>query len=391
MNPAAAILCFCALWIFWVLAGYPLSLAWQAKRHPRPARSAPFEPFITAVIPVHNGGPFLAAKLDSVLGSNYPPERLDILVLSDASSDSTDAVAAEYAARFPQRVRFRRLPRGGKAAALTTALPELTSEVLLLTDVRQRLHPDCVRLLAESLHDPDVGAVSGNLLILSGETSAEANVGLYWRYESWIRQSLGLTDSLIGATGPIYALRRTLARPLPASCILDDVWLPMQAVLAGYRSVWNQDAIAWDYPTNLDAEFVRKVRTQAGLFQLWWQLPGLMSSGNRLRWAFLSLKMGRLLLPEILILALLASCWLPAPWNWAALAAQSLFYLLAWCDSWVQDSSPLKRLTAPIRAFVVLLLAALCACSIFFRKPEDLWKKTQVRALTEDDPPASAR
>jgi cellulose synthase/poly-beta-1,6-N-acetylglucosamine synthase-like glycosyltransferase len=317
--------------------------------------------------------------LDSVLASDYPAGKLDILVLSDASDDGTDKVADEYARRFPTRVRALRLPHGGKAAALNIALTEVHAEVLLLTDVRQRLHPGCVRRLAEMLRDPQVGVVSGNLKIHSSESLEEANVGLYWRYESWIRRNLGLIDSLMGATGPIYAMRRTLARPLPAGCLLDDVWLPMQAVLAGYRSVLDEQAIAWDYPTNLDAEFARKVRTQAGLFQLLWQLPGLFSLRNRLRWPFLFFKLGRLLLPEVLILFLAASLWLPGVWRWIALAGQGVFYGLALIDPWTREGRAFKRATAPIRAFVVLLAAALCAVSIFFVEPEKLWKPTRVR------------
>jgi cellulose synthase/poly-beta-1,6-N-acetylglucosamine synthase-like glycosyltransferase len=386
MSTAVGVLGFCAAWVAWVLAGYPLWLAWRARGRTRPAPGGKGEPAITAVIPVHNGGRFLAAKLDSVLGSNYPPERLDILVLSDASSDETDQVGQDYAARYPERVRFRRLARGGKAAALTAAWPEVSREIVLLTDVRQRLHPDCVRELAASLADPRVGAVSGNLLILKGDSAGEANVGLYWRYESWIRKNLGRVDSLLGATGPIYALRRELARPLPAGCILDDVWLPMQAVLAGYRATWNERAIAWDYPTDLGAEFARKVRTQAGLFQLLWQAPALFGWRNRVGGAFWSLKVGRLLLPEVLILALVASGGLAWPWNGAALGAQAAFYLLAGLDGWIAEGTALKRLSAPVRAFVVLLLAALCAVSIFFRRPDELWKKTRVRAPHSSQP-----
>jgi len=357
-----------------------LWLAVRAKLHPRPPHEGPNEPSITAIIPVHNGGQFLAAKLESVLDSAYRSDKLDILVLSDASTDDTDGVALEFVRRFPKRVRFTRLPRGGKAAALNAAFPLVQSEILLLTDVRQRLHPYCVRLLAATLADPEVGVVSGNLLILSGESSGEANVGLYWRYESWIRANLGLTDSMLGATGPIYAMRRDLARPLPRGCILDDVWLPMQAVLGGYRAVWNAHAIAWDYPTSLDAEFVRKVRTQAGIYQLLKLLPGLLTRRNRVRWAFLCFKLGRLLLPEVLLLNFLATFWLNGPIFAVLLAGQLGFYSLALLDPLVGEKSSLKRITAPVRAFVVLLAAALCATAIFFRTPEQLWKNTRVRA-----------
>jgi hypothetical protein len=178
----------------------------------------------------------------------------------------------------------------------------------------------------------------------------------------------------MGATGAIYAMRRALAQPLPAGCILDDVWLPMQAVLAGYRAVRDEQAIAWDYPTSLDAEFARKVRTQAGLFQLTWQLPGLFSPRNRLRWPFLFFKLGRLLLPEALIVCLLASLCLPSALRWPALAGQGAFYGLALLDPWISHGSALKRATSPVRAFVVLLAAALFAVSIFFVPPERLWK-----------------
>ena len=384
MTIAVAIVFLCAGWTLLVLAGYPLWLALRAQLFGRPPRPGPNEPAITAVIPVHNGAQFLSAKLNSVLASDYPPEKLDVLVLSDGSTDSTDAIAEEYAQRFPSRVRFTRLPRGGKAAALNVAFSEVSSEVLLLTDVRQRLEPSCIRRLAEMLHDPQVGVVSGNLKILSGESAGEANVGLYWRYESWIRRNLSLTDSLMGATGPIYAMRRALVRPLPVECILDDVWLPMQAVLAGYRSVSDADAVAWDYPTNLDAEFARKVRTQAGLFQLIWQLPSLFSLRNRLRGPFLFYKLGRLLLPEVLLVGLAASLFLPPALRWTALAVQAGFYGLALLDPWVREASALKRATAPVRTFVVLLAAALCAVSIFFVKPEALWKHTRVRAPEPD-------
>lgn len=380
MTPAVAIVLFCAVWTLWVIVGYPLWLAIRGRFFPRPPDRGPYEPTITAVIPVHNGVQFLAAKLNSVLESDYPPGKLDLLVLSDASSDGTDQEAEGYARRFPDRVRFRRLPRGGKASALSAALTEVNAEVLLFTDVRQRLHPCCVRRLAESLHDPSVGVVSGNLKILSGESTGEANVGLYWRYESWIRNNLSRTDSLMGATGPIYAMRRALTRTLPSGCILDDVWLPMQAVLAGYRSVLEENAIAWDYPTSLDAEFARKVRTQAGLFQLTWQLPGLFSAQNRLRAPFLFCKLGRLLLPEILLLCLMVSLWLPPELRWPALAGQCVFYGFAALDPWVGEASAVKRLTAPVHAFVILLAAALFAVSIFFVEPERLWKHTRVRA-----------
>ncbi|MEO8099698.1 MAG: glycosyltransferase [Acidobacteriota bacterium] len=367
----------CSFCLFWVLAGYPGLLAWKARAG-RPIACGAVEPFITAIIPVHNGGQFLAAKLDSVLSSDYPPDKLEILILSDASTDNTDAIAESYCSSG--RVRFMRLPKGGKAAALSIAFQHSDREIFLLTDVRQILDPACVGRMVSRFHDPTVGAVSGNLKIRSGKTSAEANVGLYWRYESWIRRNLSLVDSLLGATGPIYAIRRSLARPLPKGCILDDMWLPLQVVLDGKRAPLAEDCIGWDYPTDLKSEFARKVRTQAGLYQLLAMEPRLLKPwSNRLWVAFVVLKLGRLFLPHLLIALFLISWWLPPLIRPLILTPQIFFYALAFLDRFVPEESKLKRLTGPLAAFVSLIAAAFCAQAIFFTDPSKLWKTTRVR------------
>jgi cellulose synthase/poly-beta-1,6-N-acetylglucosamine synthase-like glycosyltransferase len=376
------LLASCSFCLFWVVAGYPIWLSWKARYRGRVPDCAPIEPSITAIIPVHNGGPFLAAKLDSVLSSDYPPAKLEVLVLSDASTDDTDTIAESYGSTG--RVRFMRLPRGGKAAALSTAFQNSEREILVLTDVRQALDRNCVRLLVSRFHDPTVGAVSGNLKIRSGETSAEAVVGLYWRYESWIRSNLSLVDSLLGAAGAAYAIRRRLARPLPKACILDDMWLPLQVVLDGKRTLFAEDSVAWDYPTDLKSEFARKVRTQAGLYQLLALEPRLLKPwSNRLWVPFMALKLGRLFLPHLLIALFLITFWLPSPIKLMILIPQLTFYGLSFLDNLIPEGAKAKRLTGPVAAFSTLIAAAFCAQAIFFTDPGKLWKTTRVR-ITDD-------
>ncbi len=383
MTVAAWVVLSCVVLVGWTLFGFPLLLAWRASRRPASVKTDcawadVALPTVTAVIPVHNGASFLAAKLDSVLASEYPADRLDIIVLSDGSTDATDAIAADYASRG--RVEFVRVIKGGKAAALSVAFPMVKADVVLLTDVRQVLKPDCVRQLVRCFDDPSIGAVSGTLRIRAGETSGEASTGLYWRYESWIRENLSRIDSVLGATGPIYAMRRSLVRPLPTGCILDDMWLPMQAVLEGYRAVLAGDAIAWDYPTSLTSEFTRKVRTQAGLYQLMSLEPRLLHPiRNRLFWSFVNLKLTRLLLLHVLLVALVASAFVPSPWREVLLGVQAAFYGAALLDRVMPEKAALKRLTAPIAAFLTLIGAAFCAQAILFRDPATLWKTTQVR------------
>ena len=151
---AACLVVLCLLYVAWVLAGYPLWLSWLASRRPPLALTGVYEPSITAVIPVFNGGAFLARKLDSVLASAWDPAKLDILVLSDASTDDTDRIAESY---LPTgRVRLVRLPRGGKPAALNAAFARTGREILLLTDVRQPLDPQCIPRLIGRFRDPQV-------------------------------------------------------------------------------------------------------------------------------------------------------------------------------------------------------------------------------------------
>src|SRR5262249_23718927 len=162
-----------------------------------------------------------------------------------------------------------------KPSALNTAAVHASGNLLLFTDVRQVLRPDCVRRLVACMGDPTVGVVSGDLHISRGATEEEEHTGLYWRYERWIRSNLSKLDSMLGAPGPVYMIRRSLFKPIPADSLLDDVYLPISVHLQGYRLVLEPEAVAIDEPTDLKSEYKRKVRTQAGILQLIGMLPGL--------------------------------------------------------------------------------------------------------------------
>jgi len=175
-------------------------------------------------------------------------------------------------------------------------------------------------------------------------------------------------------------LRRSLVRPLPPATLVDDAYLPLGAILQGYRFVFERQAIAYDYPTALDTEFQRKVRTLAGLYQLVGDFPRLLNVFDLTGFQFFSYKLGRVLLPYAFLLIAVSSFWLPAPWAALVLAVQAFFYGLAAIDHWLPASSPVKRLSSVCRTFTVLLAAALCAASILFVPADRLWKQTQVKA-----------
>lgn len=361
--------------IAYVLAGYPAALGLIARRRGRPVRRSNQLPAISVVIPVHNGGRFLRRKLESVLNADYPATKLQVLIVLDGCTDTSEGIAREY---FDHNVRFISLPRSGKPAALNAAALQATGEIMVFTDVRQDLHPDALRKLVGPFCEPGIGVVSGELILRTGVTQAEADVGLYWRYETWIRRQLSLVDSMFGATGPFYAIRRQLFVPIPNDILLDDMYLPLSAFFKGYRLVVEPEAVAFDYPMTRQREFGRKVRTLGGNYQLLLRMPRLLTPSNRLLWHFLSYKAGRLMLPWLLGALFCSSFRLPRPLNGIALGGQVFVYSLALLDPLVGQDSFFKKASSPVRTFVVLMAATVMGIKVLFVPPQSLWKVTDI-------------
>ncbi len=360
----------------YVLVGYPVLLALEARFFGRPVRKREMAESVSVIIAVRNGERWLRAKLDSVLALNYPRDKMEVIVVSDGSADRTEEIARSYAA---QGVRLQVVPPGGKPAALNAAAPQAHGDLLFLTDVRQILDPDCLKNLVACMADPSVGVASGNLKIRRGSNIEEEITGLYWWYENSIRHNLSRLDSMLGATGPVYLVRRRLFVPIPPDCLLDDVFLPLSIHLAGYRLVLEEKAIAVDEPTVLASEFRRKVRTQAGNLQLLFLLPGLFSRRNRMRFHYVSLKLGRLALPWLLLTALLSSLTLPGMWRILAVP-QALFWMLALVDPLFPAGSSPRKVTGPARAFAVLVFSAVAALRIVFLPARSLWVEARNHA-----------
>lgn len=370
MNPATAVFLLSGLYLLYILFGYPLILLLLARRAHAPIHRR-FEPKrVTVLMAVRNGEAWLARKLDSILALHYPKELLEIIVISDGSTDRTSQIAAGYAA---QGVKLIETAAEGKALALNAGMAAATGEILFFTDVRQMLDPECLRHLIACLGDPAAGVVSGELIILDAQGREDNNTGLYWKYEKFIRKKLSRIDSLFGATGSIYAMHRHLAVPLPADCLLDDVYLPMAAFFRGYRLILEERARAYDVSNSLETEFRRKVRTLAGVYQIIGAYPGLLTHHNRMWFHFLSYKFGRLLTPFALLAIAGSTPLLPAPWSVAAGTGQAAFYGLALAGPWLPE--PLRRLSSPARTFVVLMAATFCAMSILFVPARRLWSK----------------
>ncbi|HEY1206708.1 MAG: glycosyltransferase family 2 protein [Bryobacteraceae bacterium] len=370
---SAALFVFGAAFVLYVMLGYPALLAILARLRPAPVAARPQSKRVTVLLPVHNGAAWIEAKLRSLLALDYSRELVQVVVISDGSDDGTEEIARAFAS---QGVELFSLPRAGKMVALNEGMRHATGEILLFTDVRQELDRASLRSLVACFADPKVGVVSGELVIRQGRTLEEVNVGAYWRYEKWIRKHQSRLDSLMGATGCIYAMRASLAAPLAPDTILDDVMLPLGAFFQGYRLILDEGARAYDDPTSLRSEFRRKVRTLAGVYQTIGRVPQLLGPRNRMWIHFVSHKLGRLLLPWAMLLILAGSFGLPGVWRTLALAGQAAFSVLILLDLALSDSSPLKRVTAPARTVFVLLAAAFCAVFYLLLPRQPLWQPT---------------
>jgi poly-beta-1,6-N-acetyl-D-glucosamine synthase len=369
-------------WAFWLAAsmigysylGYPVWLWLRSRWSPRPVRRSSAEPSVSAVMVARNEENVIARKVKNLLTLDYPPEKLDVVVVSDGSSDRTAAILSECE-RDPRVRALVKAVSQGKAAGLNDAIQSAGGDVLLFTDARQEIEPGALRFLIENFGDPEVGAASGELMLgdpASGETGK--GMGLYWRVEKKIRELESASGSVAGATGAIYCARRNLLDPLPEGTILDDVLLPMQVVRKGSRVIFDSRARAWDLPDLGESrEFSRKVRTLSGNYQLLQLAPWLLSSENPIRFEFVSHKLSRLVVPFALLGLLVASMFLPQPFYRAALVAQLAFYALSVAALGGVKIGPLSRIADPARTFVVLNSAALVAFVNFVTGRKAVW------------------
>ncbi|PYR78452.1 MAG: glycosyltransferase family 2 protein [Acidobacteria bacterium] len=347
--------------IVYVYAVYPALVGVWARLADRRPRKRPFPPgrwpFISIVIAARNEAARLAARVANLLEQDYPGPR-EIIIVSDGSIDSPGAALG------PLRdcVTLIELPPGGKPLALNAGALAARGDVLVFADARQRFASGALVELIANFSDPQVGAATGELL-LDCETDAPSpstvgdGVGLYWKYEKWLRRHESRVWSTLGATGAIYALRRSLWRPLPADTLVDDVLAPMRAVLAGSRIVFDERAVAFDCAApDAAAEARRKTRTLAGNYQILAQEPRLLLPFANPVWLqYMSHKVGRLVVPWALVTLFLASA-AAAPSHWfyaVALAAQAGFYGLAALGAWMdrqQARGPGVEMTTPIGA-----------------------------------------
>lgn len=365
----------CIVLVAYAYAGYPLLVAVLARRYGQAPFEAPPDAGLTVIVAAYDEETRIAARVYDILEQDYPANRLHVLVVSDGSRDDT----AHAAQVDDDRVRVLALAHNvGKGMAINAAMRHVDTELVAFTDVRQRFAPGALRALAAPFADPSVGSVSGELVIGTPSSGGDDGVGLYWRMEKRLRADEARLGWLHGVSGSIHAMRRSLFRPMPAGTVLDDMWMPLQAIWSGHQVWMARDAVAFDRASgSIDEEFHRKVRTLAGNWQLVARMPALLNPlRNPVFFAWFSHKFLRLLVPWALLLALAASASADAPvYRWA-FAAQLLAYAGA------LGALALPRLAARLPllpaagSFVMLNFAALLSLpASLAMDPARLWKK----------------
>lgn len=301
-----ALMVGCLAVLAWAYVGYPLAMLLRARQFARPVRRAHWQPSVSVCIAVHNGAVHLDAKIDGLLAHDYPHDRLEIVVVSDGSTDGTAERLRDRAG--PRVIGLECVVRRGKTASLADAIAAARGEVLVFTDVRQRLAPGSIQALCDALASGELRAASG-LLKLESTDGYARSVDAYWRYETTLRRAEAATGSVVGVTGALYAVRAADMPVPPPGVVLDDVWVPMRIAADGGRIGLVDEAVAFDRASpRASVESARKRRTLAGNWQLLLRWPDFaLPWRHPLAWRFIQHKLLRLVAPLLMLIAFVAN------------------------------------------------------------------------------------
>lgn len=377
--------------VFYTFAGYGifLYLLVRIRRLIKGKRSVPevaeqLLPDCTLVIAAYNEEEFIREKILNTLELYYPEKKLDILFVTDGSSDRTPDIIAEY-----KQLRLLHQPqRHGKIAAVHRAVEQINSDVIVFTDANTFLNRDALVNICRHYSDESVGAVAGEKRVLSDKQAdaSSAGEGFYWKYESALKKLDSELCSVVGAAGELFSIRRHLYKAVDSNAILDDFMLSMQIVQQGYRIVYEPHAYATETASaNVSEELKRKIRIAAGGIQsILWLKPLLNFFRYRtLSFQYISHRVLRwTITPFLLILALLLNVVIVIREAGIIypllLAAQFSFYFLAFTGFLLEKKQlRIKVLFIPYY-FCVMNYAVLAGIIRYCRKQQSAtWEKAK--------------
>ena len=363
MNAAKLVFWLAAGALFYVYVGYPLLLALVGLTRRRKQAQLGFLPQISVLIAAYNEEAGIEKKLRQTLELEYPSDKIEVIVLSDGSTDRTDEIVKGFG---DPRVRLLRTPeRKGKTNAQNYGARAAQGEVLIFSDATTIYHPKALQYLACNFADPKVGAVSGRYQYFDPEGKSPTGLGMmaFWNYENFIKMMQSRIRTITGCCGCIYAIRRSAYTALRPE-VISDLVQPLQAILKEYRAVFEDRALAYEETTKSSSEeFSMRVRVVTRGMRGILSVPSLLriTKHGWVSFQLISHKILRWMVPLFLLILLAAS---GALWNEpiyrALFVGQIAFYAFVLLTLMV----PLHRLWKPLGIplyFCTLNAAALCS------------------------------
>jgi cellulose synthase/poly-beta-1,6-N-acetylglucosamine synthase-like glycosyltransferase len=356
--------------LVYTYAGYPFVLWLASWLRPRIVQRGTFTPSVSVIITAYNEERDLAAKLENTLALDYPRELLEIIVASDCSTDRTDEITNQFADRD---VRLVRQPeRLGKTSAQNMAVKQARGEIILFSDATSLYESNVLQVMMPNFADSTVGCVAGRLIYVD---PAQSRVGRgarsYWGYETFLKRHESRVSSLIGASGCLYAVRRSAYVPLYAEACSDFI-IATKMVEQGLRAIYEPDAVCTEETNRKSGkELKMRVRVIAQTLNDLWRHRSMMNPwrGGFYAVQLISHKVMRYAVAFLLI-AIVASSIVLAAHSFVfalVLSAQVLFYVSA-LAAWLLEQSGVKSRTLALPEYFVLSnLASLIACLQFLR------------------------
>jgi len=334
----------CIALVVYVYAGYPFIVFFFSRLFGKQVEMGEKLPYVTLLFSALNEEKIIAKKLENSLELDYPQTFLQILVVSDGSTDQTASIVSQY---IDKGVEFMELSqRKGKLAALKSALPLVKGEVILFSDADNFYPAKALRETVKYFETASVGAISGGRNVIGGDALGNAE-GMYWKYEEFIKKHESRLGSCVGVAGDLLAIRKNLYIPPPENVINDDFYNVLSILKQGYRVIYAPEARSFHPVAGSEKqEMGRRARMVAGryqaIFSFWKNLPW---NSPVAVWQIVSHKYLRPLVPLFMIGAFVVNAFslviqkndtswgwlfLWSPYNWIFFVLQIAFYLLAW-------------------------------------------------------------
>jgi cellulose synthase/poly-beta-1,6-N-acetylglucosamine synthase-like glycosyltransferase len=367
-------------WVVYANVGYLALLTIVSRFVKRPIVRAEITPAISFLIAARNEEKVIAAKLENTLALDYPADKLEIIVMSDASTDRTDEIVRGYAGRG---VMLQAVPDGlGKPNAMNATVPLAGGEIILISDADSTYAPDALRKLVRSFADPEVGAVTGEERRVAAASGEGLGEGLYCRLDNQIKRLEGQMGSMVMVNGGFAAIRRELYPSLDPHLNFDLVWAPLLK-LQGYRTAYEPEAVSVEtYPLGAAGDFRRRIRTVLQAFYSYLAVPAALNPFRTGWYAFelFSHRFTRWFVVPWLAVALAANVALAGegPLYLGLLAAQILCYGLA-LAGWLLDRAG-KRVRLfyfPYYFFYIHLAAFVAAMQAMLGRRVATWAPTK--------------